>query len=54
MLPFLDNYLHAKNLKHSLTHSRDTDDQRILLSDRMGGTTGHTQPKLAVSDPTFL
>ena len=37
-------------LDHS---SPDNGDQRILQSDWMRGTKGHTQPNLAVSDPTF-
>ena len=32
---------------------RDTDDQRILNSDWMRGTTGHIQTKVVVSDATL-
>ena len=50
---FLDNYLHAINLKDRSIPSRDTDDQKILQSDWVRGTTGHTQPKEVVSDAIF-
>ena len=40
----------AKNQTNQLILSRDTDHQRILQSDWMRDTTGHTQPKLIVSD----
>ena len=50
MLPSLDHYLHAKNLRYHLTHSRDIDDQRIMQSDRTRSTTYHTQAKIGVSD----
>ena len=33
MLPSLDKYLHAKNLRYQLIFSRDINDQRILQSD---------------------
>ena len=54
MLPSHDNYLHAKNLRDCWISSRYINDQRILLSDWTSGTTGHTQPKVVVSDATFL
>ena len=38
---------------YKLIASRDTDDQRTLESDWTRGTTGHTLPKLVVSDATF-
>ena len=34
--------------------SRDIDDQRIQESDWPKGTSDHTQPKVLVSDATFL
>ena len=40
----------AKNQTNQLILSRDTDHQRILQSDWMRDTTGHTRPKLIVSD----
>ena len=43
-----------KNKSYSLLSSRDTDDQRILESDKMKVKTGHIQPKAAVSDANFL
>ena len=54
MLPSLDDYLLAKSLGDSLISFIDTDDQRILQTDWARGTTGHTQPKVVVSDVTFL
>ena len=33
MLPSLDEYAHAQNLRDRLIPSRDIDDQRILQSD---------------------
>ena len=42
-----------KKLRYQLTLSRDNDNQRILQSDWMRGTTGHTQTNLVVSDATF-
>ena len=30
MLPFSDDYLHAKNLRYRLMPSRDIDDQTVL------------------------
>ena len=33
MLPFFDDYLHAKNLQDRLTPSRDIDDERLMQSD---------------------
>ena len=53
MLLSLDNYLHAINLKDRLAPSRDIDDQKILQSDCVRGTTGHSQPKVVVSDAIF-
>ena len=56
MLPFLDDYLQAKYLSRWLIPFSYIYDQRILQSDWMGGTTGHTKPKMVVSDAiaTFL
>ena len=42
---FLDDYLHAKNIRDQSIHSRDIDGQGILQSDWMRGTTGHTNQK---------
>ena len=53
MLPSLHDYLLAKSLGDSLISFIDTDDQRILQPDWARGTTGHTQPKVVVSDVTF-
>ena len=53
-LPLMTNdYLHAK-LRYHLALSPNIDDQRILQTDWTRGTTGHTQPKVLVSGPTFL
>ena len=54
ILPSIAGYLQAKNIWYSLIPSRDIDDQRILRSDWTRDTTGNTQLKLAVSDPSFL
>ena len=40
--------------KYQLIPSGDIDDQVLLQSDWTRGTTGHTQPKIVVSDATFL
>ena len=34
--------------------SRDIDDQRMMKYDWTGSTTGHNQPKMVVSDATYL
>ena len=51
MLPSLNDYLYAKSLRSKLIHSWDIDDQRILQSDWMRSTLGHTQPKVVAADP---
>ena len=55
MLPSLDDYLYAKNLRNwSISSiSRDTDDKKMLHYDLMKGTAGHTQLKVVVSDAAF-
>ena len=53
MLPFLDDYLHAKNLKDRLIRPRDTDAQRTVQTNWSRGTTDHTQPKKTVSGTAF-
>ena len=59
MLPSLDDYLntnitkHANTRRYSLILSKDIDDRRILQSDWMWGTNGHTQPQLIIWDVTF-
>ena len=45
MLPFLDDYLQAKNLKDQLIRPRDNDVQRTVQTNWTRGTTDHTQPK---------
>ena len=52
-VPSLGDYLHAKNLRHQLILSKDTDNQIILQFDWVRGTTDHTQPIVVASDPTF-
>ena len=52
MLPSLDYYFHAKNLKDRLIPSSSTDDQTILQTDWTRGTTGYIQ--LVASDVNFL
>ena len=52
MLPSLDYYFHAKNLKDRLIPSCSTDDQTILQTDCTRGTTGYIQ--LVASDVNFL
>ena len=54
MLPSLDDYLYAKNIRNHSIPSRDIDDQRILQSDWPRDTTGHTQSRVVNSDTTFL
>ena len=54
MLPSLDDYLHAKNLRQQLIPSRDIDNQRILQYGWTSGKTDHTQPKMVVSMLTPL
>ena len=45
MLPSLDDYLHARNLRDQSISFRDIDDQRILQPSWTRGKTNHTQPK---------
>ena len=47
MLPSLDDYVHARNLRYQFFLSKDTVDQRILQSDWTTSTTSNTQPKMA-------
>lgn len=47
----LNDYIHTKKLRYQLIPSRDIDDQGILESDWVKGTTDHTKPKVVVSDP---
>ena len=54
MLPFLDAYLHAKNLRYQLFLSKDTVDQRILQSDWTTSTSGNTQPKMTLKMLSFF
>ena len=42
MLPFLNDYLHAKKIRCQLIFFREIEDQRILQSDWNRGLTGHT------------
>ena len=49
----LDHFLHPKKLRYHLILSRVIDDQPVKESDWTKGTTGHIQPKLVASDPTF-
>ena len=51
---FFDDYLDAKNLRYWLIPFTDIDDQWILQSNWTRGITEHTQPKVVVSDATFL
>ena len=53
MLPSLDDYLHAKNLTDRLVPFRDMDNQSILQSDWIRGTTCYLQPKVVVSYAAF-
>ena len=53
MLPSLDGYLHAKHLRVPLIPSRDINNQKILQSNWMRGTTSHTQSKEVAPDATF-
>ena len=46
MLTLLDDSLHAKNLRGRSIPSLDIDDQRILQSGWMRGTTGYSQLNL--------
>ena len=46
MLHFFNDYLIAKKLRYRLIPSRDIDNQRILQSNWMRSTIGHTKPKL--------
>ena len=43
-----------KNLRDRSIPFRNIDDQTILQSDWTRGTSGHTQPKVVVSEATFL
>ena len=54
MLPSLDEYLHAQNLRYQWIPSRYIVDHRLLQSDKTGDTPGHTQPKAVVLDATFF
>ena len=54
MLPLFDDSLHAKNLRGRSIPSLDIDDQRILQSGWMRGTTGYSQPNVVASDAIFL
>ena len=51
MLPFLDDYLHMKNLRYQLIPFKDIDDERILKYDYKRGT--FVQAEVVVSDATF-
>ena len=42
-LTSLDEYLYPKYLRYQLIPTTDIGDHRILQSDKMRGTTGHTQ-----------
>ena len=53
ILPFLHDYLHGKYLRCGLILFGDIDDQRILQLDWWKVKTGHTQPKVVISDATF-
>ena len=48
------DHLYVRTLIYQLILSRDIDDQRILQSDWMWDISGHTQPKVVVSDAAFL
>ena len=45
MLPSLDDYLHAGNLRDQSISFKDIYDQRILQHSWTRGKTSHTQPK---------
>ena len=48
------DYLYAKSLpRQKLIHSRNIDGQRILQSDSMRGTPGHSKPKVVAVDLDF-
>ena len=53
MLPSLDDYLNARNLRDLLILSRDIDDQRILQSHWTRDTIGPTKPKEVISGAAF-
>ena len=53
MLPSLDDYLNARNLRDLLILSRDIDDQRILQSHWTRDTIDPTKPKEVVSGAAF-
>ena len=53
LLSCLDGHLCAKNIRYKLIPSKDIDEQRILQSDWIRGTPGHTQSKVVVSYATF-
>ena len=53
MLPFFDDYLHAKNLRYQLILFKEIDYQRILQSDWTRGAIGDTPPKEVVSYSNF-
>ena len=44
----------SKKLRYQLILLRDINDQRILQSDWIRGTSGLIQPKMIVSDVTYL
>ena len=52
-LPLMTNSMHKKNLRYQLILFRNISDQRSLQSDWAGGTTGHSQPKVVVSNCPF-
>ena len=49
ILCFLDDYLHAKDLKDCWVSSVDIDGKKILQSHLMRRKTGHTQPNFSFS-----
>ena len=53
ILPYVDGYLHVKNIWYSLIPCTYIDDPRTLQSDWMRCKTHRTQPKVVVSDPSF-
>ena len=53
LLPYLDDYLNAKNLQYQLLPSKDIYDQKILQSDWMRSKPGQTHAKNLVSGATF-
>ena len=53
MVSCLDDFLLTKKHYDGFIFSKDIDDQRILQSDWKRNTTGHTQPKVVVSDAAF-